>query len=120
MPRPPLHRPLAAPLHRPLAALLLLAGAPFAAHADAALAKSRNCIACHKSETQAVGPGYRDIAKRYAGQPDAAARLAKSIRSGSKGQWPPAKGPALPMPPNPTVKPEEAERLARWILTGAR
>lgn len=112
MPRPP--------LHHPLAALLLLAGAPFAAHADAALAKSRNCIACHKSETQAVGPGYRDIAKRYAGQPDAAARLAKSIRSGSKGQWPPAKGPALPMPPNPTVKPEEAERLARWILTGAR
>ena len=56
MPRPP--------LHHPLAALLLLAGAPFAAHADAALAKSRNCIACHKSETQAVGPGYRDIAKR--------------------------------------------------------
>ena len=62
---------------------------------------------------------YRDIAKRYAGQPDAAARLAKSIRSGSKGQWLPAKGPALPMPPNPTVKPEEAERLARWILNGA-
>ena len=107
------------PWHRQFAVLTFLASAPFGAHADAALAKSRNCIACHTQETQSVGPGYRDIAKRYAGQPAAAARLAKSIRSGSKGQWLPAKGPALPMPPNPTVKPEEAERLARWILNGA-
>ncbi len=94
--------------------------APLSAHADAALAKSRNCVACHKQEAQTIGPGYRDIAQRYAGQADAIDKLAKSIRSGSKGQWPPAKGPALPMPPNPTVKPEEAERLARWILNGAR
>ena len=105
---------------RRLLAILCLAHTPLNVHADAALAKSRNCIACHKNETQSVGPGYRDIAQRYAGQTDAAVRLAKSIRSGSKGQWPPAKGPALPMPPNPTVKPEEAERLAHWILNGAR
>ena len=94
--------------------------APPLAHADATLAKSRNCVACHKQEAQNIGPGYRDIAQRYAGQADAVDKLAKSIRSGSKGQWPPAKGPALPMPPNTTVKPEEAERLARWILNGAR
>ena len=94
--------------------------APSLAHADATLAKSRNCVACHKQEAQNIGPGYRDIAQRYAGQADAVDKLAKSIRSGSKGQWPPAKGPALPMPPNTTVKPEEAGRLARWILNGAR
>ena len=98
---------------------LALIAPPFV-HADAALAKSRNCVACHKQEAQNNGPGYRDNAQRYAGQADAVDKLAKSIRFGSKGQWPPAKGPALPMPPNTTVKPEEAERLARWILNGAR
>ena len=99
----------------------MLACAVPTALADAALAKARNCLACHQPDSKSVGPSYRDIARRYAGQADAAPRLTQGIRFGSKGQWPaPAGGVALPMPPNPTVKPEEAERLARWILAGAR
>ena len=100
-----------------LALTLLLSAFTPLAQADAALAKSRNCMACHQADAKSLGPSYRDIARRHAGQADAPARLAKSIRSGSKGNWPPERGAPVPMPPNPHVKQEEADRLARWILT---
>lgn len=98
------------PLPRTL--LLAIACASGTAQADeAALAKSRNCLACHAVDRKIVGPSYKDIARKYAGQKNIDALLADKILKGSKGAW----GP-LPMPPNPTVKPDEAGRLARWII----
>ena len=95
------------------ASLLLAAGVLWAgtAQADAALAKAKNCMACHAVDKKLVGPSYKDVAKKYAGQNDAEARLAEKIVKGGKGAW-----GAVPMPPNATVKPDEANRLARWIL----
>ena len=92
---------------------LLLAGGLSAANAqtDAALAKSRNCMSCHTTDRKLVGPAYKDVAKKYAGQSGAEARLAEKILKGGKGAW-----GEVPMPPNATVKPDEARQLARWIL----
>ena len=96
-------------LSLPLAAAIVAGGG---AQADeAALARSKNCLACHTVDKKIVGPSYKDIARRYAGQKNAEALLTESILKGSKGAW----GSVL-MPPNATVKPEEATRLARWIL----
>jgi cytochrome c len=94
--------------------LLLVAGAlsAGAAQADEALAKAKNCMACHSVDKKIVGPAYKDVAKKYAGQKDAEAKLAEKVIKGGKGSW-----GEVPMPPNATVKPEEATKLVKWILS---
>ena len=82
------------------------------AQASEALAKSRNCMACHSIEKKIVGPSYKDIAKKYAGQKDAEAKLADKVLKGGKGSW-----GEVPMPPNNSLlKPDEANKLVKWIL----
>ncbi len=94
--------------------LLLLATASLlsagAAQADEALAKSKNCLSCHAIDKKVVGPSYKDVAKKYTANDEA--MLAEKVIKGSKGVW----GP-VPMPPNPSVKPEEATKLVKWILS---
>lgn len=86
------------------------------ASADEALAKSRNCMACHALDVTRIGPSYKAIAKRYAGRQDVEARLAERVIKGGKGVWTSELPAGALMPPNATVKPEEATRLVRWIL----
>ena len=81
------------------------------AAASAELARARLCTSCHHAQGKLVGPGFRDIAARYAGQPEAAPRLAAKIRAGGAGSW-----GVVPMPANPKVTPEEARQLADWVL----
>ena len=92
-----------------LAAGLACAGA---ALADEALAKAKNCLACHNADKKIVGPSYKEVAKKYAGQKDAEAKLVEKVLKGGKGSW-----GDVPMPPNATVKPEEAAKLVKWILS---
>ncbi|MBZ8140508.1 cytochrome C' [Rubrivivax gelatinosus] len=94
----------------PLCAIVLSAWLPAAA--DTELARQRICLGCHDIAQKRVGPPFQVIAARYAGQKDAAPRLALAIRQGSVNVW----GP-VPMPPNPKVTPDEARRLAAWVLT---
>lgn len=93
-----------------LAVAALLSSAP--AMADAALAKAKNCMACHAVDKKMVGPAYKDVAAKYAGQKDAEAKLATKIIKGGSGVW----GP-VPMPANPTVSEAEAKQLAAWVLS---
>ena len=93
-----------------VAAGILSAGAAQAADEEA-LAKSKNCLACHAVDKKLVGPAYKDIAKKYAGQ-DATAKLSGKIRQGGSGVW-----GVVPMPANPQVNEAEAKQLASWILT---
>ncbi|MBL8421213.1 MAG: c-type cytochrome [Dechloromonas sp.] len=78
--------------------------------ADEALAKSKNCLACHAIDKKLVGPSYKDIAAKYKGDAKAQAMLAEKIKAGGKGVW-----GQIPMPPN-NVTPEEASKLAAWVL----
>lgn len=83
--------------------------------ADEALAKSKNCMACHAVDKKLVGPSYKDVAKKYAGDAKAVDALAARIVKGSevgKGNW-----GAVPMPPNPQVSEAEAKKLATWVLS---
>lgn len=81
------------------------------AMADPALAKSKNCMACHAVEKKLVGPSFKDIATKYAGQSDATAKLAGKIVKGGSGVW----GP-VPMPANNQVTDADAQTLAAWVL----
>ena len=80
------------------------------AQADEALAKSKNCMACHAVDKKLVGPAYKDVAAKYKGDAKAPAMLAEKIKAGGKGVW-----GQIPMPPN-NVTPEEANKLAAWVL----
>ena len=82
------------------------------AHADEALAKAKNCMACHAVDKKMVGPAYKDVAKKYAADAKAVDLLAAKIQKGGSGVW-----GAVPMPPNANVSPAEAKALATWILS---
>ena len=92
------------------AAFATLAAGP--AFADADLAQKKNCMACHAVDKKLVGPAYKDVAAKYAGQKDAVDKLAVKVLKGGSGVW----GP-VPMPANPQVTEAEAKQLVQWILT---
>ena len=99
-----------------LVAASLAAGLLFAAPATFAsqeLATKKACMGCHQLAMKVVGPAYKDVAAKYAGQADAVDKLSNSILNGSKGVW---KMPMPMMAPN-KVTPEEAKQLAEWVLT---
>ena len=87
-----------------------LHAAPAFAQAD--LAQKKNCMACHATDKKLVGPAYKDVAAKYAGQKDAVDKLADKIIKGGSGVW----GP-VPMPANAQVNDAEAKKLAAWVLT---
>jgi cytochrome c len=92
-------------------ALALAAVAP--AQASEALAKKYACVACHVVKgAKTVGPAYVDVAKKYAGQKDAAAKLAEKVKKGGTGVW-----GQVPMPPNPSVPDADLQALVKWVLS---
>lgn len=82
------------------------------AMADLAQAQAKNCTACHAVDKKVVGPAYKDVAAKYAGDSGAVDKLATKIMKGSSGVW----GP-IPMPPNANVNEAEAKQLATWIMS---
>ena len=92
------------------AALASLASMPALANAE--LAQKKNCMACHAVDKKRIGPGYKEVAAKYAGQKDAADKLAQKIVKGGVGAW-----GQVPMPANPQVSEAEAKQLATWVLT---
>jgi cytochrome c len=89
------------------------------AFASAELAKKSNCLACHTAEKKLVGPAFQDIAKRYANDKGAEARLVEKVKKGGSGVWK-DQGITVPMPPNTTVKDADIKTLVRWVLAGAK
>ncbi len=79
--------------------------------ADLALATAKNCMACHAVDKKLVGPSYKEVTAKYAGQKDAAEKLASKVIKGGSGVW----GP-VPMPANAQVSADEAKKLAAWVL----
>ena len=99
-------------MKRSLMVLVMLASAvSSSAFAQADLAKSKNCMACHAIGSKLVGPAFKDVAAKYAGQKDAEAKLAAKVIKGGAGVW----GP-VPMPANTQVSDAEAHALVKWVL----
>ena len=87
-----------------------IAAAPAFAQAD--LAQKKNCMACHAIDKKLVGPAYKDVAAKYAGQKDAVDKLAQKVMKGGAGVW-----GAVPIPANPQVSEAEAKQLVQWVLS---
>jgi S-disulfanyl-L-cysteine oxidoreductase SoxD len=82
-------------------------------HPAQALASQHNCMACHGLDNKIVGPGLREVARKYAGRNDALAYLSDKIRSGSAGIW-----GTIPMPAQ-TLPAADARAIAQWLVDGA-
>ncbi len=93
-----------------IAALAAVVAAPAFANAD--LAQKKSCMACHALDKKLVGPAYKEVAAKYAGQKDAVAKLAEKIQKGGTGVW-----GQIPMPANPAVSADEATQLATWVMS---
>ena len=93
-------------------AATVLPGLALAADPGLELAQKKNCLACHALDKKIVGPAYKDVAKKYAGDKGAKAHLVAKVKAGGKGVW-----GQIPMPPNPQVSNEDAEKIVSWILT---
>ncbi len=76
------------------------------------LARENDCSSCHAAERKLVGPSYSDIARRYAGQAGAAARLAARIRQGGVGNW-----GDVPMTSHLALTVAQAQQISSWILS---
>jgi cytochrome c len=70
------------------------------------LIQASDCSSCHAVDHQVVGPAYSDVAKRYAGQADAADKLSAKIRDGGGG-----------MTSHPDLSDAQRAEIAKWILS---
>lgn len=80
-----------------------------------ALAKKSNCLSCHAVDARGVGPAYREVAKKYAKDKKAEAKLLAKLKKGGSGNW----GP-VPMPPMDAVPESDLKALIKWVLAGAK
>lgn len=69
------------------------------------------CSGCHAEDRRVVGPSFKEISAKYAGDPGAPARLAAKIREGGRGVW-----GQVPMPPNPGVSDGDLSTIVGWVL----
>ena len=76
----------------------------------ALIAKS-NCLTCHKVGEKLVGPAYKDVANKYAGNDTAVTYLAHKVIAGGKGVW-----GEVAMTPHPDVSEADAEQMVKYIL----
>lgn len=97
------------------ASLMFVAGNAHAAldmAAAEAMMKKDGCAACHAVDKKVIGPSYQEVAAKYKGDKDAAAKLAKKVKEGGSGVW-----GQVPMPPNVATPDADIKALVDWILT---
>lgn len=94
-----------------ITAVALFSAGAATANEDEDLAKKSACMACHKMEGKLVGPGYKEVAKKYAGDAGAEAKLIAKVKAGGSGVW-----GAIPMPPNAAIADADVKKLVKWIL----
>ena len=75
------------------------------------LLEAHACSGCHALDKRVVGPSFREIAQRYAGDAGAAVRLAAKVKAGGQGAW-----GQVPMPPAANVADTELSKLIAWVL----
>jgi len=75
------------------------------------LLNANACMACHTLDKRVVGPSFREVAAKFAGNGAAAALLAKKIKDGGAGNW-----GNVPMPPHPQVSDADLAAMVGWIL----
>ena len=91
---------------------LAIAALSIPSYANQELATNNACLACHAVDKKVVGPSFKEVAQKYAGDPAAEAKLIEKVKKGGDGVW-----GSMPMPPNASIKDEDLKTLVQWILS---
>ena len=75
------------------------------------LLNAHACMACHTLDKRVVGPSFKEVAAKFAGDAGAASTLARKVREGGAGNW-----GSVPMPPHPQIPDADLDRMVGWIL----
>lgn len=76
------------------------------------LISQSDCLSCHNEKNKIVGPSYKEVAAKYENTPENITMLAGKIIKGGQGNW-----GEVPMTAHPQLSQEDAEEMARYILT---
>ncbi|HUA77816.1 MAG TPA: c-type cytochrome [Acetobacteraceae bacterium] len=76
------------------------------------LFQNNDCVTCHAVDHKIVGPSFEDVAKKFAGQPNAVPTLVDAVKNGHVGTW-----GMVPMPPHPNLSDAQITEIVNWILT---
>jgi cytochrome c len=77
------------------------------------IAAKAGCMMCHAVDKKLVGPSLQEIAAKYKADTAAPARLAASVRTGSKDVWGPAPMMAIDAS---KISDADLEAVIGWIL----
>ncbi|MGV3502593.1 MAG: PQQ-dependent sugar dehydrogenase [Adhaeribacter sp.] len=78
----------------------------------AKLVANLDCKACHSLNQKSIGPSYKSIATRYAGNQAAPALLKEKIIKGGSGNW-----GKFAMTPHPDLSDQDAGEIVQYILS---
>lgn len=76
------------------------------------LLNTLDCKACHSVEQESIGPAYKRVAERYAGESGVTEQLVKKIIEGGSGNW-----GQRPMSSHPDLSVEDATEIVQYILS---
>jgi cytochrome c len=77
-----------------------------------AMMKKDGCAACHEIDKKLIGPPFQDVAAKYRGDKDVAAKLTDKVKKGGTHVW-----GDIVMPPNILASDADIKELVDWILT---
>jgi cytochrome c5 len=86
--------------------------APAAGASGEQLLQKSGCVACHAVDKKLIGPSYKDVAAKYAGDKDALDKLAKKVKAGGAGVW-----GQMAMPPHPQVSDADIQAMVKYVLS---
>ena len=74
------------------------------AHAQEALAKTHGCLNCHAVDAKKIGPGFKEIAAKHKGKPDAEAALVAKLSAGKDH-------------PSTKASADDLKSMVKWVLS---
>ena len=83
---------------------------PFAA--GYALTQVMDCKSCHKEDGVSIGPSFKRVAEKYAGDKKASAYLSQKIMKGGSGVW-----GDVAMSAHPDLAKNDMEQIVEYILS---
>jgi len=87
------------------------AAPPAAGASPEQLLQKYGCFTCHAVDKKVIGPSYKEVAAKYAGDKNALDALAKKVKAGGQGVW-----GQVPMAPNPQVSDADLQARVKYIL----
>jgi cytochrome c len=81
------------------------------------LARKSGCMACHAIDKKVVGPAWKDVAIRYAGDRNAKTKLIEKVAKGGRGNWTEVVGNMAMPPYSPRVSQENIAILVEFVLS---